>query len=81
MTLNDLTPLEQSYLENCVKRGSTSTIEEGMADTILSGLCGKPSFDDPLVRWEMNPTHREDGYINKYFPTDKAKALFPSKET
>lgn len=64
-----LTPLQITYLRDCVDRGSTRTSDEGLADTILSGLCSHPSLEDSLVRWQMNPNFRFDGYINLYEPT------------
>jgi hypothetical protein len=69
-----LTPLELSALADCVKRGSTRTNEDGLVDTLLSGLCSKPSLDDPFVRWSMNPNSRTDGYISLYTPTDLGRA-------
>lgn len=69
--MTSLTPRQKAYLANCVERGSTRCHEDGIADTILSGLC---STEPPLVTWRMNPNSRTDGYISLYEPTEHARA-------
>lgn len=70
-----LTPLEAAYLLEMCKRGWTRTGEGGMADTILSGLCSKPSPDNSLCRWEMNQDDRRMEWPNKYLPTPLGLAV------
>lgn len=70
----NLTPLERTYLLDCAGRGGTRCNDGGMADTILSILCSKPSPDDPYVRWTVNPNSRVDGYISLYTATPRGVA-------
>jgi hypothetical protein len=72
----ELTPLEISALEDCVTRGSTRTNDGGLIDTLLSGLCSNSALginNGWLVKWEANPTYREDGYISRYVPTEAGR--------
>lgn len=68
-----LTPHELDALRCCVERGGTRCNDAGLVDTLLSGLCSKPE-GGPYVRWQMNPTSRDDGYISLYMPTDAGRA-------
>jgi hypothetical protein len=74
---NNLTPLQLAALKDCVERGSTRT-NEGLVDTLLSGLCSKMDehiFNGWLVSWEMNPGYKQDGYMNRYTPTDRGREV------
>lgn len=75
-----LTPLELSALRDCVERGSTRCNDGGLVDTLLSGLCSRPSLDDPYVKWDINPKSREDGYISLYTPTGLGIAALKSAD-
>lgn len=75
----DLTPLEISALADCVKRGGTRANDGGLADTLLSILCSKPSIEDPLIRWRINPNSRIDGYISLYEPTQRGRDLIAER--
>lgn len=63
------TPLERSYFQDLCERGWTRTDEGGLGDTILSGLCSKPSSERAVVSWEMNQDERSYEWSNKYLPT------------
>lgn len=75
-----LTPLERGYFADMCKRGSTRTDEGGLADTILSGLCSKPSMDGAIVRWEMNRDERARKWPNKYLPTELGLEVYATME-
>ncbi len=73
-----LTPLQADALERCCARGSTRCNDGGLVDDLLSGLCTSPDrtiLNGWLVKWAMNPTSREDGYISRYTPTDLGQAV------
>ena len=73
-----LSPLQASALDDCCRRGSTRTNDGGVVDALLSGLCSRLSdgiSNGWLVRWDMNPSSREDGYINRYSPTPLGLAV------
>lgn len=70
----DVPPLFLEAMRRCAERGGTRTNDGGMSDTLLSSLCSMPTADDPLVRWQMNPKSREDGYASLYTVTERGKA-------
>lgn len=67
-----LTPWQRKVLIDCCDRGSTRANDGGLVDDLLSGLCSKSDeviTNGWLVRWDMNPESRTDGYISRYTPT------------
>jgi hypothetical protein len=71
--IEDLSPLQLDALHDCVKRGSTRTNDGGLVDDLLSALCSNTEIgisNGWLVRWDMNPGFRQDGYTSIYTPTE-----------
>lgn len=72
MSEPELTPLERDALQRCADRGGTRCNDGGIVDTLLSRLCSWPP-SAPLVKWQMNPTSRQDGYISLYTATEAGR--------
>lgn len=73
-----LSPLAMAVLVDCCDRGSTRANDGGTVDDLLSMMCSHTArgiSNGWLVRWDMNPASRTDGYISIYTPTELGRGV------